>query len=78
MKTGEFFWDLYFGVRFLFVLLKKSEKPHEEKYVYDHLWKKLNIRPNELNFYQAPIVKKSTRQKKTDINEDVNQEQAVA
>lgn len=38
LKTHEFFWDIYFGIRFFLMLLKPKDSGMEEKYAYQEKW----------------------------------------
>ena len=54
IKTGEFFLDIYYGTRFLFMLIKHPKLIEEDNYAYRNKWEPINIKASDIrgNEYQ--------------------------
>lgn len=63
LKTGEFFWDIYFGIRFFWMLLTQAKPVEVEAYRYRSKWEPLNMKPSEIQEYDVPRASRSTWKK---------------
>ena len=59
VKTYELFWDGYFFVRFLTMLLTQPKAPEHENYAFRAQWEPLNIKPATIESYEVPVVRLS-------------------
>jgi len=63
VRTFEFFWDVYFSIRFLFLLMNQERLAEEEKYAFKDEWRKLDIAPDDIRLYDTPKARASKSRK---------------
>jgi len=57
IKTGEFFSDIYLGIKFFLILLSKPIEFKKCGYAYRHLWGPLKFNQNRINSYEISAAK---------------------
>lgn len=57
LKSGDLFWDLYYGVKFFFMLQKQPALSEKEHYAYEHKWRPLTVPPAELDQREYQVSK---------------------
>ena len=60
IRTGEFFWDLYFAVKFFLLLISRPTVQEKENYAYRDRWEKLNISRENVGNYTHQKATTST------------------
>ncbi len=59
IKTFEFFWDLYYFIKFGVMLFGKTKELEPENYAYQDKWLPLSIGMNAVGEYTPPKARKS-------------------
>jgi len=60
LKTLEIFWDIYFMIKFLIIILRFQHKPMEvEKYAFRDHWLALNVKAEKIRTYAVPQARKT-------------------
>ncbi len=59
LKNNEIFWNVYYTLKFIFLLWGKKKAPEKENYAYESQWRLLDIRPGtRIRNYPVPQVRR--------------------
>lgn len=61
LKNHEIFWNIYYTLKFFFMLWGKEKASEKENYAYEAQWRTLDIRPeNQIHDYPVPRVRRGS------------------
>jgi len=65
LRNHEIFWNVYYTVKFFFMLWGKPKPADKEPYAYEKKWRPLDIRPSEqIRIYEVPKARGAISRKR--------------
>ena len=65
LKNHEIFWNVYYTLKFFFMLWGRPPAPEKEAYAYEDRWRPLDIKPNErLRVLEPPKARRAASRKR--------------
>jgi anaerobic magnesium-protoporphyrin IX monomethyl ester cyclase len=60
IKNHEIFWNVYYTIKFWFLLWGKPKASSRETYAYENTWRALDTKPAAIRTYEVPRVRKAS------------------
>ncbi len=61
LKNHEIFWNVYYTLKFFFMLWSKEKPPEKENYAYEAQWRTLDLQPeNSIHDYPVPKARRGS------------------
>lgn len=57
-KNNEVFWNVYYTIKFWFILWGKPKASDRENYAYEDRWRPLDVVPERIRAYEVPRARK--------------------